>query len=367
MNRLLARALKRAESTSGLARALRVSPSTVTRWKREGLPKGRKASLEKFLSRETKRKEERRTDRNRFLELMKLAGSLEKLPDIKSRERIRAGRQTIGVEHTKRVSQMLTLETIDRLEVWMKGLKRRFPTWQIVVVASQFGRGEHRGYKTVVQQIAPDAGDFAISSELATHASESLSEVMNAMREQLEDLAGDASVLTFVHAVTVYNYRHRTDEEIKAWQDEHRLKTELKSKRKKASRGWRAHPTHGEKPWPKPKPKKQKSPKSKSRTPTTTRSSALSQSSKSSARATTNLSGRASSRKESATSTSTRKSSSKPAVTTRSKSRKTMRTPPKKTTSRKTTMTKRSSSPAKQKPKAKSSGKKALNNSRRKR
>jgi hypothetical protein len=315
--KLLSQALKRAESQAGLARALHVSPSTVRRWKADGLPKARRESVEGFLESERERGRSKRNDRNRFLELMKLAGNIEMLPDIRSHERTRAGRQTSGIDYTKRLSEMLSLAVIDSIEIWARGLKKRFPEWQIVVTVSQYGKGEHSKYKTVYHQVAPDAGDFAIRAEVPTPRCASLGEALDAIRTALEALVGDPSVLTFVHAVTVYNYRMRTDEESSAWETQQRKKREPKKKKAKpAVRSWRSHPIWIPPTTTTPKPP---SPSSKSRTPITTRSSASSPSSKVRAVSAKKPSKRASKRKGSASSGRTSKSSTTRRPATRSK------------------------------------------------
>lgn len=336
--KLLDRALNRAESSAGLARALHVSPSTIGRWKREGAPKERQQSLKKFLATEREHETAARVDRQKFLELMKLAGNIDKLPDIRSHEKVRAGRLTSGVDYTRRFSEMLTLGVIDRIEVWAKKLKKRFPDWQLVAVVSQYGKGEHKGYKTVYHQIAPEAGDFAISAEVATPRVHTIGKALDLLREQLEAMAEDASVLVYLHAVTAFNYRLRTDEESSAWETMQRRKREPKTTTSRAvARGWGAHPTTGA-AWPTPKPKpKAKKRATKKPARTTKRSSALRQSRKSSANAVRTRSERVSKRKGSERSTTMQKRSSKrPQAKTSKrvtkKSTKTLRTPSRKTT-----------------------------------
>lgn len=277
-SKLLDRAIKQAESLAGLARALNVSPSTVRRWK-TSLPKEREADLRGFAKLEKERGTKQRVDRQKFLELMKVAGSSDLLPDIKSHEKLRAGRLTSGYDYTRRFSEMLTLGLIDRIEVWVRGLKKRFPDWQLVAVVSEYGRGEHKGYKTVYRQIAPEAGDFAISAELATPRVHSAIAAMVLLREQLEGVAKDVTVLTFVHAVTAFNYRLRTDEESSSWETQQRRKRE-KKKPKPAVRGWGHHWDNlKDSAWPLKKTKASKTSsakpkKRKTKTPTTTRLSA---------------------------------------------------------------------------------------------
>lgn len=258
----LAKALRLAESVAGLARALHVSASTVRRWK-EKLSEVGAEKLRRYLKRQDKLVERRKADRNRIYELMKLADVEGKLPSVKSGTKARSGRLTIGVQHVKNFKLMLSLDVLDDIDVWLHSLRKRFSNWQLLAVISQYGVGEHRGYKTVYYQLAPDAGDFAITANVATPAMKSLRDAASFLREKLEEVIEGAKVIAFLHSVTAFNYNKRTSAETSAWETLQRRKREEKarkwqkkqeaksrppskgkpsSKKKTTTTGWRSHP-----------------------------------------------------------------------------------------------------------------------------
>lgn len=209
------RAIKAAESVAGLARYLHVTPSTIRRWKTK-LPEDKAPRVAEYLARDAKKAKRRKDDRNRFHELMKLAGEIGKLPNVRSGSKPRTGKRTIGVQHVKRFAVMLSLDVLDDIDVWLKTIRKKFPKWQMMAMISQYGLGEHRGYKTVYYQLAPDAGDFAISANVPTPRCDTLKEAASALREKLEEVIEGSKVLAFLHSVTVFNYTMRTPEEISA-------------------------------------------------------------------------------------------------------------------------------------------------------
>lgn len=209
------RAIKAAESVAGLARALHVAPSTIRRWKTK-LPEDKAPRVAEYLARDAKKAKRRKDDRNRFSELMKLAGEIGKLPSVRSGSKPRTGKRTIGEQHVKRFAMMLSLDVLDDIDVWLKTIRKKFPKWQMMAMISQYGLGEHRGYKTVYYQLAPDAGDFAISANVPTPRCDTLKEAASALREKLEEVIEGSKVLAFLHSVTVFNYTMRSPEEISA-------------------------------------------------------------------------------------------------------------------------------------------------------
>lgn len=227
----LKRALKLAQSVAGLARAVHVSPSTVRRWATK-LTDSATDKLSRYLERQQELVERRKVDLKRIYELMNLAGEIGKLPTGKSGSKPRIGKLTVGVQHVKKFGVMLSLDVIDDIDVWLHSIKKRFPLWQLLAICSQYGLGEHRGYKTVYHQLAPDAGDFAISSNVATPRMGSLNDAMSHLRQNLEAMVENGKVLVFLHTVTAFNYHLRTDDERASKQ------TQLRREREK-EREWR--------------------------------------------------------------------------------------------------------------------------------
>lgn len=222
-------AVVRAEKAAGgmraLARKLHVSPSTINRWRREGLSKAGKKKLESFKKERVRTRKQKAKERQIFEELMNLAKSPEiperkRLPKGRTSEGKRSGPLTLGYRSTRSWNRMLNTTLIDDIEAWMTGVAKRYPIWQAITVTSQYGKGEHRGYKTVMYQVKdktgeyhPEAGDFAISSSIATKKNTIKQDVISSMRLQLEGLIAAVNLKTFVHSSTVFNYRMKSDYE----------------------------------------------------------------------------------------------------------------------------------------------------------
>jgi hypothetical protein len=202
----------------------------VRRWKEKVSDAGAE-KLGRYLKRQETLTTRRKADKNRIHELMKLADVEGKLPSIKAGTKVRSGRQTIGVQHVKNFKIMLSLDVLDDIDVWLHSLKKRYTNWQLLAIISQYGVGEHRGYKTVYYQLAPDAGDFAISANVATHATTSLREAESSLREKLEAVIEGSKVIAFLHSVTAFNYNKRKPEEMGTWETLQRRKREEKAKR----------------------------------------------------------------------------------------------------------------------------------------
>lgn len=232
-------AVQRAEKAAGgmraLARKLKVSPSTINRWRREGLTSVGRKKLEVFRK---ERSEVRRTkkEQRRVFETLMLQAQSEKIPERKrlprgrSKEGPRRGPLTQGHRYTRAWNRMLTESLVEDIVSWMHGVEKRYPIWQAVTVISQYGKGEHRGYKTVYFQLPhPETGDFAISAQIPTKKSTVREDVISSMEEKLTELVeeGDyeaedeedeedgepAKLQVFVHSTTIFNYRMRTERE----------------------------------------------------------------------------------------------------------------------------------------------------------
>lgn len=232
MKRELERAIRAAGGTAAaLARRLRVHPSSVRRWLRDGVPKTGSARILLSTYRDV-RKDQRelaRRDRQQFALMLKLAGEAKALPHSRSSSGPRTGPRTQGYQYTRAYNQYLTLTLIDDIEGWAQSLPRRQPVWQAAVLVSLYGKGEHRGYKTVYQQfLTIDPGDFALESTLATPRSTSRVRTIGTLRDQLESSLLDASVRTYVHSVTVFNYRLRSEVERRRWESAQRRRRSKK-------------------------------------------------------------------------------------------------------------------------------------------
>ena len=269
--RELKTALRRVGTKVGVARRLGVSPSTIYRWFRYGVP-AREASpargqLDTLAGALREERVSSRQDKALFDELSAAAAAEhpEDVPRVRPGEGVRSGRLTQGYQWTKRIDRMLTVEVMDEIAAWMMTLNRRYPIWQAVVVASQYatdpslrfiGKGPDLGsYKTVVKQLGAKgtpvraaSGEFAMKSEIPTSRNTSRMALIEDLDSRLigdlpQEEPGGPRLLVFIHAVTIFNYRRRTPEEQRSWA------TREKSRRRKAREKKEAQ-------WPKKKTKK---------------------------------------------------------------------------------------------------------------
>lgn len=232
-SRDLQRAIARAGSAAGLARLLGVRPETVRGWVRRGITSRGKALLAGLGERRRAQAAAEKSRRQIFDELMKASGEVGLLPVARSKQGLRAGPRTSGYQWTQAVGKMLTQELIRELDAWLTSKRRHFPLFQAVVVASEYRKESFKGYKTVRSPLEgrAGAGDFAIEEQIATRRSTKLTEVRDELIGKLED-AIDEDSLMYVHAVTLFNYRLRTEEERKAWESGKRWNRKKKASRK---------------------------------------------------------------------------------------------------------------------------------------
>lgn len=234
----VARAEKAAGGMRALAARLGVSPSTINRWRTKGLTKVGRAKLEVYKKQRSEVRRTKREQRKAFEELMSLASKesvpeRKRLPVGRTREGPRRGPLTQGFRYTRAWNRVLTEDLVSDIIAWMHGVQKRFPIWQAVTVVSQYGKGEHRGYKSVHFQLPhPEVGDFTISAQIATKKSTVREDVISSMETKLEEMVEDTvrgddygeedeedegdeegSLQVYVHSTTVFNYRMRTDRE----------------------------------------------------------------------------------------------------------------------------------------------------------
>lgn len=234
MKRELTAALKAAGSGRALAALLGVSPSTIYRWKRDGVPKRGEAreKLAAYKAERKRAKQLQREERQTFELLMKEAGELERLPKGRTQTRKREGPRTDGMRFTLGINRMLTAAVLERVRLWGQSIRGRRPVWQGQAITTQYALptvqgepGSFRGYQTVgsIEQMStPGAGDFAVGLVNATPRRGSRSAALKALLELLQDIAGDGTLIAYIHSVTLFNYTIRSEQERKQWQTKQR-------------------------------------------------------------------------------------------------------------------------------------------------
>lgn len=253
----IAGAVARAGGAVALARLLGVRPETVRRWVTRGITPGGKRLLAGLDERRKLQAAEERTKRQTFALLFKLAGERGDLRKGRSREGTRAGPRTSGYQWVSAVGKMLTAELIAEIDAWLLSKRRRFPYWQASALATEYTKQKFKGYKVVMRQVADveASGDFAVEEVIATSRSTKLSDVRGQLASKLED-AMEEGALVYIHEVTLFNYRLRTDEERLAWEAGKRSSRKRRAKRRltpeqKAKRAAKAAERKEKKTWTK--------------------------------------------------------------------------------------------------------------------
>lgn len=252
----LGRAVRASGSVVAFARRIGVHPSTVRRWVKRGVPKASKKIpvIERVAESLERGKKTRKGERQIFAELLKLAGSNEKFPKVRAGQGERAGRLTQGWQTTRRIERELDLEgeVVDEIAAWASGVPKRFPIFQIVATASLYALSDdvdlsrrdktgHR-YPTVQVKLAHDeAENFVIDAKITSVAGSTRAEVVGDFEERLWAEMQNGQVRVFVHAVTVFNYRRRSKEEIRGHERGRKSKGRRKRKKRRTSRSTKNH------------------------------------------------------------------------------------------------------------------------------
>ena len=219
-----------------IAQIARVDEATIRRWMRD--PPLRSDGFDRL---------EQAIDKiHTLLELMKAAGEVDELPNLKIGSGVRVGEKTEGVYWTRYVKRRLSRDVAKDIAQWVRSRPGKFyPFWQVVLLTSQFAvhssldfkdaspRKTDRDYKTVIVQIDHERwGDFAVerwepSPEMSSKeaAARAITTIMNAKLES-------GLVQVYVHNATVWAYRRRSPEEGTSWQTQQRRKRRKTWKKK---------------------------------------------------------------------------------------------------------------------------------------
>lgn len=226
-----------------MAELLGVSPSTVQRWLKTGVPGkwcGRPSEYPDRVRRLFEGIEKSLGEEQTFAELLKLAGEAEVLPNIASSEGKYSGKAVDGWQWTRRIQRKLASDVIEMMATWASARRGRpqWPFWMITVMTSQYALTSRHGfgaasradnYKTVIVQLGHvKAGDFAVSRPEPTGAHRTKDAAVGHMVELFEEMLADQELMVFVHAVTVYTWRKRTPEERRAYESDQRRKRKRK-------------------------------------------------------------------------------------------------------------------------------------------
>ena len=299
----LAAAIALAGNPSALATLLGVTPSTVRRWVARGITPGGTKLLEGLRERLRAQEDEEKNKRQTFDLLLKLAGERSidhqkearregkdykwkagDKPTKRGREGVRAGPRTSGFQWVLRVEKMLTEGLIVEIAMWLSSKRRRFPLWQASMVVSEYSKRKFMNTgsnsleaKNLLFQVAavPESGDFLTNEIVATRRSESLADARDDLVAKMEEALEEGS-LVYIHEVTLFNYRMRTEKERLAWESGKRMGRKRRAKRRKKQSAVSDRRSAGagkkEKAWPKTPTSKKSSKRSKPSASTATKS-----------------------------------------------------------------------------------------------
>jgi hypothetical protein len=250
MKRELERAWRIAGGTAPLALELGVSPSTIRRWRRSGVPKRGTAreKLQDYKERRKARRVSRKDDLKLLKDMLAQAREIEEQRaealDVASRlerprsfVRKKAGPRVEGLQYHKAFNRLLTVDAIREAFVWARQPAKKFPWWQMRATLSQFSRKEDFGTGggsskiTEVYVGGGYANAFMAQKMIPTPRARNKQTVFASMRDSLEDVE-KAEGTAFLLSVDLFNYRLRTDEERRAFETQARYARARKKKQR---------------------------------------------------------------------------------------------------------------------------------------
>lgn len=199
---------------AAIASVLGVTPSSVRRWKKTGVPKARERQV---LTLETIRRHEGYEEKA-LREMMEQAKQAGKLPNPRTYIKRRDGEKTTGVESSKKFSgflnEALLLKIRNHLET--VPLARALPNWLAAVEMSVLA-GDSQIYVAApvrFQVEHAEADDFIVdaleSSGLQRSRKAAIDSVIDKLQKKLQS---DARF--YVHGVSFSTYQYKTEEETK--------------------------------------------------------------------------------------------------------------------------------------------------------
>lgn len=232
-----AQALVSKVGAAKIAKSLRVTTATISRWVKSKNPD----RLEEIMAGYARGRAGQKAARERakrgpaeereFAALVKAAGEVVDLPKVRTSKSERIGRFTAGIQFTKAFRGNLSAGLLDDIEQWASDLPKRYPLFQLVARVSEMAlspkvnldrpakKGRGNVYPTVIVQLPhKKAGDFAIDALVTTTAGTRRGVVIGEMQEKLFSMLQSGMVKVFVHSVTLHNYRRRTDEQRRSFE-----------------------------------------------------------------------------------------------------------------------------------------------------
>lgn len=228
-----------------LAKSLGVTVGALRGWIVKGIPIPPAERVARLAHDLRQAKTRSLDEQGTFAELLKRAGEVKKLPEIRTGQGVRSGKATQGYRYTRRIARELKPDgaVLEDILAWTVGLQKRYPLWQIVSVVSLYAldsridldRRDSSGkmYSTVFFDLKhPKAGDFAIDTKVTSFAGTDKASVVDNWESKMWSLLQDGMVKVFVHGVTMFNYRRRSSKERSGRETSRRYLSDQKRKKR---------------------------------------------------------------------------------------------------------------------------------------
>lgn len=216
-------------NTKEVAEFFGVPEPTVRRWRSQGFPEGRAEQLQRFRAVETER-----TD---FRDLLKLVKAKDELPDVKSFEKARDGRYTVGSERQEALETWLTpqvvAQVVELLRSWTfprpspptgetedrPGFNSGRVRWIATARVSEFGppaEARVAGYQAIIVPSLKHskAAQVNFAGVHTSGAQTTKAEAIGVLTGELRDLTQTPGLVLWIHSVYLSLYRHKTQFEI---------------------------------------------------------------------------------------------------------------------------------------------------------
>lgn len=205
-----------------------VPEPTVRRWRSEGLPHAREQQLSNYRKVET--------DRNDFRQLLKLVRAKDELTEVKSFDKERDGRYTVGFERQESVESWLTEsnygEIITRMLDWdmadapdapegedRPGFYADEQRWIATVRISEFGppaEARVAGYQAIIVPSLKHskAAQVNFAGVHTSGSQRTQDDAVTTLLEEIGELVQTPGLVLFIHSLYLSSYRHKRQREI---------------------------------------------------------------------------------------------------------------------------------------------------------
>lgn len=194
-----------------LAAALGVTPGTVRRWKRTGVPLKRLEVVASLLADREAVEREAAKERRRVRKLVSRARSAGVLPRSKPKGTTRfGGPRAVGLKTIYHLNRYLDSETLDLIESLTKEAPKG-PRYIVTVTAVEAGiTGKVRGYGgTITRRFGKRAENIQFATAITSGAWTTKAKALAVLFGKVKDAISDADSLIYLTDLRVFSYRYK--------------------------------------------------------------------------------------------------------------------------------------------------------------